>query len=80
LGVPGIDIILLDNMSPDQLRQAVRMRDDAGLKGRLALEASGGITMANVREVAEAGVERIAVGALTHSAAAVDIGLDIDLE
>ena len=80
LKIAGIDIILLDNMNPDQLRQAVRMRREAGLEGRVKLEASGGITLTNLREVAQTGVERIAVGALTHSAGAVDIGLDIDLE
>jgi nicotinate-nucleotide pyrophosphorylase (carboxylating) len=75
----AVDIILLDNMLPEQLRQAVAMRDRAGLKGKLELEASGGITMANVREVAMTGVERIAIGAITHSAAAVDIALDIEV-
>ncbi len=75
-----VDIILLDNMKPDQLRQAVRMRDAAGLKGRVDLEASGGITLETVRAVAATGVERIAVGALTHSAEAVDIALDIDVD
>jgi nicotinate-nucleotide pyrophosphorylase (carboxylating) len=80
LKVAGIDMILLDNMHSNELRQAVRMRDEAGLKGRVHLEASGGITLANVREVAQTGVERISVGALTHSAGGVDIGLDIDLE
>jgi len=72
-----VDIILLDNMPLEQIRAAVAMRNAAGLSGRVGLEASGGITLANVRAVAEAGVERIAVGALTHSASAVDIALDI---
>jgi nicotinate-nucleotide pyrophosphorylase (carboxylating) len=80
LKIAGIDMVLLDNMNTEQIRQAVRMRREAGLEGRMKLEASGGITLANLREVAQTGVERIAVGALTHSAAAVDIGLDIDLE
>jgi nicotinate-nucleotide pyrophosphorylase (carboxylating) len=75
-----VDIILLDNMSPDDLRTAVAMRDEAGSKGRMDLEASGGITLANVRSVAETGVERISVGALTHSAGAVDIALDIEVD
>ncbi len=74
-----VDIILLDNMTTEQLARAVRMRDEAGAKGRIELEASGGITLANVRAVAETGVERISVGALTHSAGAVDISLDIDV-
>lgn len=70
----GPDIILLDNMSPPQLREAVRRRDESGSPAEL--EASGGITLATVRQVAESGVERISIGALTHSAAALDIGLD----
>jgi nicotinate-nucleotide pyrophosphorylase (carboxylating) len=74
-----LDVILLDNMTPDQLRCAVARRDAAGLRGRLALEASGGINLANVRAVAETGVERISVGALTHSVRAADIALDLDL-
>jgi nicotinate-nucleotide pyrophosphorylase (carboxylating) len=75
-----VNVILLDNMSLEQLRQAVAMRDTAGLVEAVGLEASGGITLENVRAVAEAGVERIAVGALTHSAAAVDIALDIEVD
>jgi nicotinate-nucleotide pyrophosphorylase (carboxylating) len=75
-----VDIILLDNMTIEQLRLAVNMRDQAGLKGRIDLEASGGITLANVRAVAETGVERIAIGALTHSSGAVDIALDIEVD
>lgn len=75
-----VDIILLDNMSVEQLAEAVDHRRRAGLAGRIELEASGGITLGNVREVARTGVERIAIGALTHSAAAVDIGLDIEIE
>jgi nicotinate-nucleotide pyrophosphorylase (carboxylating) len=73
-----VDIVMLDNMTPDQLRQAVRRRDEAGLAGKVQLEASGSITLANVREVAATGVERIAVGAITHSARAVDIAMDIE--
>jgi nicotinate-nucleotide pyrophosphorylase (carboxylating) len=75
-----VDMILLDNMTPDQLRQAAAMRDQAGLAGRVELEASGGVTLAKLPAIAASGVERISVGALTHSARAVDIGLDIDLE
>jgi len=73
-----VDVVLLDNMSPGQLAEAVRLRDSAGAAGRIALEASGGIALANVRAVAETGVERIAVGALTHSAPAADIALDVE--
>jgi len=75
-----VDIILLDNMTVEQLREAVAMRNSAGLAGRVDLEASGGITLSNVSEVASTGVERIAVGALTHSAGAVDIALDIEVD
>jgi nicotinate-nucleotide pyrophosphorylase (carboxylating) len=75
-----VDIILLDNMSLRDLRAAVAMRDKAGLKGRVDLEASGGVNLANVRSVAATGVERISVGALTHSAGAVDIALDIEVD
>jgi len=75
-----VDIILLDNMSISQLAIAVKLRNDAGLKGRIDLEASGGITLANVREVAASGVERIAIGALTHSSGSVDIALDIEVD
>ncbi len=74
-----VDIVLLDNMPPGDLAEAVRRRDAAGLRGRVALEASGGITLETVAEVAAAGVDRISVGALTHSPAAVDIALDVRL-
>jgi nicotinate-nucleotide pyrophosphorylase (carboxylating) len=75
----GADVIMLDNMSPALMRQAVARRDAAGLAGKVALEASGGITLENVRQVADTGVERIALGAITHSARAVDIALDIEV-
>lgn len=74
-----VDVILLDNMTPDQIRQAVIMRNDAGLEGSIQLEASGNISLDDVAEYASAGVERLAVGALTHSARSVDIGLDIEV-
>lgn len=77
LKVPRIDSVLLDNMSPQTMRQAVAMRD-AATAGKPALEASGGVNLKSVRAIAEAGVERISVGALTHSAVALDIGLDIE--
>jgi nicotinate-nucleotide pyrophosphorylase (carboxylating) len=67
------DYILLDNMTPDQLRTAVERT-----AGAVPLEASGGITLATVREVAETGVDRISVGALTHSVIALDISMRID--
>lgn len=70
-----VDVVLLDNMSCENMAAAVAMRDVAGLKGRVALEASGGVTLASAGRVARTGVDRIAVGALTHSAGAVDIAL-----
>lgn len=69
----GADFILLDNMSCDQLREAVSL-----VAGRCRLEASGGVNLDSVRSIAETGVDFISVGALTHSAAAVDIGLDFE--
>ncbi len=68
----GVDIVLLDNMSPSELREAVRR-----CRGRAVTEASGGITAATVREVASTGVDLISVGALTHSARAVDVSLEV---
>ncbi len=68
------DIVLLDNMSLDQLRAAVSRRD-AHSPGVL-LEASGGVNLTTVKEIAATGIDRISVGALTHSAPALDIGLD----
>ena len=65
-----VDIIMLDNMTSDQMREAVKL---AG--GRALLEASGGISLENVREVAETGVDYISIGALTHSAPACDISM-----
>ena len=67
----GADIILLDNMAPDQLRAAVAL-----IAGRAQTEASGGVRLDTVRAIAESGVDFISVGALTHSARAVDLGLD----
>jgi nicotinate-nucleotide pyrophosphorylase (carboxylating) len=69
----GADFILLDNMNPIQLRLAVQK-----VRGRAQTEASGGVNLANVHAIAEAGVDFISVGALTHSARAVDIGLDFE--
>ena len=67
----GADIILLDNMTPDQLCAAVKLVD-----GRAKTEASGGVNLSTVRAIADTGVNYISVGALTHSARAMDIGLD----
>jgi nicotinate-nucleotide pyrophosphorylase (carboxylating) len=77
LEVPGIDIVLLDNMGQWQLQHAVEVRDRMCGKGAKPwLEASGNITLNNVAAVARSGVDRIAIGAITHSAGIVDIGLD----
>jgi nicotinate-nucleotide pyrophosphorylase (carboxylating) len=77
LQVRGVDMVLLDNMPPEDMAQAVLLRNQAGLKGRVELEASGNVSLATVRTIAESGVERISVGGLTHSVRALDIGLDI---
>jgi len=68
----GAEAILLDNMSPDQLRSAVALA-----RGHARLEASGGVTLENVRAVAETGVDEISVGALTHSARSLDVSLEL---
>jgi len=67
----GIDCVLLDNMSPAVLKKAV-----ARVAGRCLTEASGGVTLETVRAIAESGVDLISVGALTHSAPVLDLGLD----
>ncbi len=72
------DVILLDNMSPTLVRQAVAEVRKHGAPNRIRTEASGGITLGNVREFAEAGVDWISVGALTHSAPAVDLSFEIE--
>jgi nicotinate-nucleotide pyrophosphorylase (carboxylating) len=77
LKIPGIDIVLLDNMGQWQLKHAVDMHNEMRGKGKKPLlEASGNITLNTVSGIAQCGVDRIAVGAITHSARAADIGLD----
>ena len=71
----GADIIMLDNMKLEDMRKAVKL-----VKGKALLEASGGITLDNVRSVAETGVDLISIGALTHSAKALDISLELEAE
>ncbi len=68
------DIAMLDNMTPEKIREAVEMRNRLGVPTEL--EASGGVNLQTVRAIAETGVERISVGALTHSAVSLDVGLD----
>ncbi|MGQ9514192.1 MAG: carboxylating nicotinate-nucleotide diphosphorylase [Thermoproteota archaeon] len=69
----GADAILLDNMAVEEIKDAVKLAD-----GRIILEASGGINLENVRKVAEAGVNLISIGAITHSAPSLDISLEIE--
>ena len=78
LKVDGVQVILLDNMDCPTMEHAVQARDRAGRRGQVELEASGGVTLETIRSIAATGVERIAVGAITHSAPALDIGLDVD--
>jgi len=78
LKVDGVGVILLDNMDCPNMEQAVRLRDAAGRKGKVELEASGGVTLETVRPIAQTGVDRIAVGAVTHSAPALDISLEVE--
>src|SRR3954447_10158720 len=72
LEVPGIEVILLDNMRGTQMREAVAIG-----KGRVKFEASGGINLRNVRQVAATGVDFVSIGALTHSAPAIDFSLEL---
>ncbi|MEI6363936.1 MAG: nicotinate-nucleotide diphosphorylase (carboxylating), partial [Actinomycetes bacterium] len=71
----GADLVLLDNFSVDDMREAVRRNE-----GRAILEASGGLTLDSAAEVASTGVDYLAVGALTHSAPVLDIGADLRQE
>ena len=68
-----VDIIMLDNMSIEMTRKAVELGDRG-----VVFESTGGITLDNVRDFAETGVARISIGALTHSACAVDLGMDVE--
>src|SRR5688572_14398081 len=94
LKVDGVDVVMLDNMDCPRMETAVDLRNkshstssgqahstspgQAGRKGKLALEASGGVTLETVRSIALVGVDRISVGAITHSAPAMDISLEIE--
>jgi nicotinate-nucleotide pyrophosphorylase (carboxylating) len=71
----GADIVMLDNMSVEDMRKAVKL-----IKGRVLIEASGGVNRQSVRKIAETGVDCISVGAITHSAPALDISLEIDIQ
>jgi len=72
-----VDMVLLDNMSLADMQRAVALSDRLGRGNRPLLEASGGVALDTVRAIAETGVDRISVGALTHSAPALDVGMDI---
>jgi len=74
LQLDGIDVILLDNMTPAQIREAVALG-----KGKVKFEASGGITLKTIRQIAATGVDYISIGALTHSARAIDLSLELIL-
>ena len=71
----GVDIVMLDNMSLEDMREAVK-----SIGGRALVEASGGITLDNIRAVAETGVDSISIGALTHSVMALDISLELEAQ
>jgi nicotinate-nucleotide pyrophosphorylase (carboxylating) len=79
LKVDGVGAVLLDNMDCPRMETAVELRNRAGKKGTLLLEASGGVTLETVRLIATTGVDRISVGAITHSSPALDIGLDVEM-
>ena len=72
LDINGIDVILLDNMKPAQIREAIALG-----KGKVKFEASGGVTLKNIRQIAATGVDYISIGALTHSPRAIDFSLEI---
>jgi nicotinate-nucleotide pyrophosphorylase (carboxylating) len=74
LKIDGIDMILLDNMKPAEIREAVAL----GKKHKMKFEASGGITLKNIRQIAATGIDYISIGALTHSPRAIDFSLEIN--
>lgn len=73
----GVDVIMLDNFSPKQLKEAVRLFKKAGFQGKLLLEASGGITTENILTYASTGIDIVSLGEITHSPKALDISLEI---
>jgi nicotinate-nucleotide pyrophosphorylase (carboxylating) len=75
LGMTGIDVILLDNMTPETMRRAIALRDAKA--PNVLLEASGGVTLEKLPEIAATGIDRISIGALTHSAPHADLSLEI---
>jgi nicotinate-nucleotide pyrophosphorylase (carboxylating) len=75
LAMQGIDVILLDNMDTTMLKKAVALRNNLSLG--VLLEASGGVKLENLRQIADTGVDRISVGAITHSAPNADLSLEL---
>jgi nicotinate-nucleotide pyrophosphorylase (carboxylating) len=73
----GADVVLLDNMTPEQMREVVAEHRANPGKAHVLFEASGGVTLETIAEVAATGVDLISCGALTHSAPALDISLDV---
>jgi nicotinate-nucleotide pyrophosphorylase (carboxylating) len=71
----GVDRLLLDNMTPESMKEAVALRDQTAAEQAVSLEASGGVNLENVREIAETGVEFISIGSLTHSAPTLDFSM-----
>jgi len=76
----GADIIMFDNMAPEEIARGVELLMEKGLRGRMLLEASGGITLDNIQEYAASGVDVISLGALTRNARWIDLSLEIDSE
>ncbi|MBN2250601.1 MAG: carboxylating nicotinate-nucleotide diphosphorylase [Candidatus Altiarchaeota archaeon] len=73
----GADVIMLDNMTPEQIKKAAALLEKWGLRKKVMLEASGGITLENIREYAKTGADVLSIGRLTHSAPALDVSLKI---
>ncbi|MDD4126221.1 MAG: carboxylating nicotinate-nucleotide diphosphorylase [Methanomicrobium sp.] len=73
----GADIIMLDNMPPEKIKDAIKALEDANLRNNIIIEASGGITGENIKAYAECGVDRISLGELTHSVKNLDVSLEI---
>lgn len=74
----GANVVMLDDFSLEEIRQAVEMRNQEKRFARVQLEISGGVNLSNIEQYAQTGVERISIGALTHSAAALDISMKVD--
>ncbi|HEY9206551.1 MAG TPA: carboxylating nicotinate-nucleotide diphosphorylase [Candidatus Methanoperedens sp.] len=73
----GVDIIMFDNMAADEIRKSIKMLGEKGLRDRVILEASGGITLENIYDYAKSGIDVISVGALTHSSSWLNVSLRI---